>query len=320
MADEHTETGAPEVCRNFRNNGHCRYGDNCRFEHTEGEPIQVPSKPPGQCFKFQESECSKGDRCRFMHGEDDPRFDSEGKRDVSNEVCNNFKRSRCALGDKCLRQHVEPEIKQASDSEPRGEGKARRQRRPRQRGPKMCRNFSEQGECPEGDGCRFKHGADDTRFADDSAPIVERRVKKKKARKPRGECFEFRDNGACERGDECRFRHGENDTRFPADEDDLSGDDGEDSDERKSSRRRRRRRPPTGDSDGQPINPAEKIDEECNNYKQARCRFGDDCRRLHTGDVTPVPIEKIDEICNNFQNGRCRFGDFCRRQHIAASN
>eukprot|EP00462_Mataza_sp_D1_P004006 CAMPEP_0175100202 /NCGR_PEP_ID=MMETSP0086_2-20121207/6944_1 /TAXON_ID=136419 /ORGANISM="Unknown Unknown, Strain D1" /LENGTH=251 /DNA_ID=CAMNT_0016374263 /DNA_START=73 /DNA_END=828 /DNA_ORIENTATION=- len=59
-------------------------------------------------------------------------------------------------------------------------------------------------------------------------------------------------------------------------------------------------------------------DEECNNYQAGRCRFGDNCRRKHVGDVTPIPVEKIDEVCNKFQAGRCRFGDHCRRQHVRA--
>ena len=28
-----------EVCRAYRNNGSCRYGDECKYEHSEGEPI-----------------------------------------------------------------------------------------------------------------------------------------------------------------------------------------------------------------------------------------------------------------------------------------
>ena len=68
-----------EVCRAWRNNGKCRYGDECKFEHSEGEPIAQP--PRGECFNFKEgNECQFGDRCRFLHGENDPRFDAEGKR------------------------------------------------------------------------------------------------------------------------------------------------------------------------------------------------------------------------------------------------
>jgi hypothetical protein len=252
-----------EVCRNFRNNNTCRYGDKCRFNHSEGEPIQVPSKPPGQCFKFQEENgnCSKGDRCRFMHGENDTRFDSEGKRDVSNEICNNHKRGRCTLGDKCLRQHVEVEAKDESEANEGGNRRRQRERKPRQR--------------------------------------------------KSGECFDFRDKGQCEHGDECRFTHGDNDTRFPAAAADEEGD------APRNSARRRRRGGGGGGRDGGSESKENLEEQECNNYKAGRCRFGDSCRRTHVGDVAPVAVEKIDEICNNFQNNRCRFGDFCRRQHIA---
>ena len=42
-----------EVCRAFRNTGRCRFGDECKFAHSEGEPIEVcdptnprPPRPP----------------------------------------------------------------------------------------------------------------------------------------------------------------------------------------------------------------------------------------------------------------------------------
>ena len=52
-----------EVCRAYRNNGKCRYGDECKFEHSEGDAI--PNPPRGKCFNFeQDGECQFGDRCR----------------------------------------------------------------------------------------------------------------------------------------------------------------------------------------------------------------------------------------------------------------
>ena len=77
-----------EVCRKFRNTGSCKFGDACKFEHTEGEPITTwDPKPAEECFKFRDNngECDHGDRCRFMHGSDDSRF-VDGVRDLSQEV------------------------------------------------------------------------------------------------------------------------------------------------------------------------------------------------------------------------------------------
>ena len=52
-----------EICRAYRNNGKCRYGDDCKFEHSEGEPIANP--PRGKCFSFeQDGDCQYGNRCR----------------------------------------------------------------------------------------------------------------------------------------------------------------------------------------------------------------------------------------------------------------
>merc|ERR1712195_331072 len=64
------ESEVKEVCRAFRNTGRCRYGDQCNYEHSEGDAIEPP--PRGQCFNWQQTgQCSYGDRCRFLHGEDD---------------------------------------------------------------------------------------------------------------------------------------------------------------------------------------------------------------------------------------------------------
>lgn len=159
---------AKEVCRAFRNGGRCRYGEECNYEHSEGDPIEPP--PRGQCFNFEQTEeCSYGERCRYLHGEDD-------------------------------------------------------------------------------DGSRF--------------------VKKPKQPRVQGEGAAAGEGGA------------------------------------KKKRRNRRQR----------TTPTEKLDEECNNYQEGRCRYGDECRRQHVGEVEQK-IEKIDEPCNNFAEGRCRFGDMCRRTH-----
>ena len=70
---------AVEICRAFRNKGKCRYGDECKYEHSEGE--EIPNPPRGPCFNWQENgECTFGDRCRFKHGDDDDRFDHERRR------------------------------------------------------------------------------------------------------------------------------------------------------------------------------------------------------------------------------------------------
>ena len=37
-----------ELCRAFRNTGHCRYGEECKFLHEEGKPIAPPNKPVGE--------------------------------------------------------------------------------------------------------------------------------------------------------------------------------------------------------------------------------------------------------------------------------
>jgi len=137
-----------EICRAFRNNGKCRNGDECKFEHSEGDSIEQP--PRGECFNFQQTgECKFGDRCRFTHGPVDERFNEDGSRKKAerapregggegdgekkkrpnrnrnrgegkprekiDEVCNKYQAGECRYGDRCRRQHV-GDIPQAIDS------------------------------------------------------------------------------------------------------------------------------------------------------------------------------------------------------------
>ena len=184
-----------EICRAFRNTGNCRYGENCKFLHEEGPPIAPPNKPVGMCFAFEaDGECQFGDRCRFRHGESDTRFDADGCRDVSQEICRDFRAGRCRLGPECPRQHVD----------------------------------APEGGEPDGEGHRKTEGG--------------------------------------------KKRRGQREVK--------------------------------------------KVDEVCENYLAGRCRYGDQCRRQHVGEIEQH-VEKIDEVCNNFLEGRCRFGDMCRRQHPA---
>jgi len=65
-----------ELCRNFRNTGRCRFGDQCTYSHVPGDPIGVPSKRAvaGDCYNFKESgSCKFGAECRFKHGDHDDR-------------------------------------------------------------------------------------------------------------------------------------------------------------------------------------------------------------------------------------------------------
>ena len=68
-------------------------------------------------------------------------------------------------------------------------GGAVRKRRAAPKKKGICYNFSENGECRFGDGCRFSHGGDDD--AEGASDAV--------AREPAapGLCYQFRDNGSC---------------------------------------------------------------------------------------------------------------------------
>eukprot|EP00750_Incisomonas_marina_P000783 INCI10583.1.p1 GENE.INCI10583.1~~INCI10583.1.p1 ORF type:complete len:211 (-),score=30.98 INCI10583.1:211-843(-) len=169
---------ASEVCRAFRNTGRCRYGESCKYEHSEGDAIEPP--PRGQCFNFeQDGECEYGDRCRYLHGEEDgsrfekkrkprkprgPRKEAGAEEEVDgedrpararkprrkprrkarvpgeklDEDCNNYAAGRCRYGENCSRRHV-------GDVEQHVE-----------KIDEVCNNFLE-GRCQFGDLCRRVH-------------------------------------------------------------------------------------------------------------------------------------------------------------------
>jgi len=161
-----------EICRAFRNTGKCRYGEKCKHEHSEGEPIAEP--PRGQCNKWAESgSCDFGDKCRFLHGPEDdgsrfvkkpraprapraPKAEGEEgaagtkkksgrarkprkSENVSEEICNNWLEGKCRYGADCRRVH-EGEIPQTNIVKI----------------DEICNNFV-QGRCKFGDLCRRKH-------------------------------------------------------------------------------------------------------------------------------------------------------------------
>ena len=201
---------ANEVCRMYRNNGSCRYGEDCKFEHSEGEPIAPGGGgAAGECFAFRdEGSCDRGDACRYTHGENDPRFGANGLRDISREECRNWTRGTCRFGDQCSRMHVGEEGANTGGGRSRGggggggsRGGGGERRQKKERTPGVCFDF-QRGECDRGDECRFSHDPDVVAAA---GPAPERGP-------PRGgeKLDEICNNflaGKCRYGDDCRRIH-----------------------------------------------------------------------------------------------------------------
>jgi hypothetical protein len=194
-----------EVCRSFRNTGNCRFGDDCKFVHSDGEPIQAPQRPRKECFNFRDNgNCDHGDRCRFTHGEADSRFSG----DIADEVCRNFQRGRCKFGDDCRRKHEGPVV--TEDEGDKGGDRARKPRKPRRRAEnngnpdEVCKNFLA-GRCRFGDECRRKHEGTPT-----PAAAGEEKPRRARAAKPVKKLDEACNNfaaGKCRLGDKCRRQH-----------------------------------------------------------------------------------------------------------------
>ena len=217
--------GEREICRGFRNNGTCRFGDKCKFEHSEGEPItDWDPKPAELCHTFREDgNCARGDTCRFKHGDDDPRFDAKGIRDVSDEVCRNFRRGKCVLGESCPRKH-EAAAEQEGEGDKSGRARPRRGGKGRGKGQGRAsgKGGRASGENKTGGGERRRNTN-----ADADKPVEEQICQNYKAGKCRLEncprihegsveqlavakideiCNNYKE-GKCRFGDNCRRRH-----------------------------------------------------------------------------------------------------------------
>jgi len=238
-----------EVCRAFRNKGECRYGNECKYEHSKGDLITVPPrdfKPKGDCHSWEKDKaCKFGDRCRFLHGADD-------KRDTYRPA----RPERKADGAK-------GDAKKEAGKRESGDGPRRRRRRgPRggagggagggggggraaggagehkvvkpaaqydKDGLEICRKH-QQGNCRFGNDCTYSHGVPDPKAKpkDGGAPAAggaggpRRRTRRAPPAGAAGggagggdkdACYDFTEKRNCEYGDECRFRHGAGDKR-----------------------------------------------------------------------------------------------------------
>lgn len=219
--------GEKQVCRMFRNSNpnQCRFGANCKYLHTTGDPIEVPKRDPGkprdECFNWRDkTECKYDSRCRFLHGEADERFDASGKRKGAGRKKRQGRNGKAAA---VPDSEAKQEGKQ-NDTSPTTPTEGRRKnRRPRNRKPKVrqvdadgkevCRNFGKSNECQWKEECKFSHSAAVGPAPETQAVAPKERRQRRKKPKGPGLCYNFSEQAQCDWGDGCRFRHGENDQR-----------------------------------------------------------------------------------------------------------
>jgi len=272
-----------EVCRNFRNTGRCRHKDNCKYEHSEGEPIQMPErviKPRGICHNFSSgAECKFGDKCRFFHGTEQAAAEEAEERKANGGETQQRKprrrrtRSQRSTGaDGATDEVAERVVK------PRG----------------VCHNFQSGAECKFGDGCRFFHGT-----AEDAAHEAEQRQQNGGARKRQPRRRRTRSQRSA-----------------------TGGDDGAGASQPRRRNRSRKTDGGEAKAPRAPKEVQTNADgvEICRNYSKGRCRFGDDCKWAHEGDTQQQEPRrerkpKATGACYKFSEGQCEFGDECRFRH-----
>eukprot|EP01006_Ploeotia_vitrea_P038933 TRINITY_DN66286_c7_g1_i1.p1 TRINITY_DN66286_c7_g1~~TRINITY_DN66286_c7_g1_i1.p1 ORF type:complete len:205 (+),score=109.22 TRINITY_DN66286_c7_g1_i1:59-673(+) len=199
-----------QICFQFRDEGSCKFGSQCRFLHDGEETRGSRTKSTQVCYDLRDKgECAYGDSCRFSH---DLSLASEQKNDsgmssqsaaapapkvsVPNGVtfgdeamkrlsCRQYQENgECEFGLTCRflhgTEHTRGYITKTTE---------------------LCFAHKE-GECEHGDGCKFSH--------DLSLPVVKKvrtRRNRNRNRKKDNICNVWRQSGTCDYGDDCRFEH-----------------------------------------------------------------------------------------------------------------
>jgi len=223
-----------EVCRAFRNTGHCRFDKECKFEHSSGAEITPPPRdftPSGACHNWdKEQKCRFGDRCRFTHGQDDKRTSYRPERKAApegsgagtqtgdkQEVCRNYQsRGRCRFGERCRHLHVDgekkpkakEEKKQAAGAGGDAEGGAgARRKRPRRRGPRGAGAGGQNGAGAGGAAPQAKKERPERAKRDERSDAKVLRDEDKFDADGVELCRNFRNTGECRFGDNCTYSH-----------------------------------------------------------------------------------------------------------------
>jgi hypothetical protein len=231
-----------EVCRTFRNKGECRFGTDCKYEHSKGDAIPVPPrdyKPKGDCHSWaKDKTCRFGDRCRFVHGADDKRETYRPPRAEKKDGAKGDGKPReSAKGEGGRRRRRRGPRGGGGGAGGAAGGAGKGERKTAEKpvaqydkdGVEICRKH-QQGNCRYGQECTYSHGVPDPK-AKPKEPKEAKdggRPRRPRRRGPRREaaggagagaggdkdaCYDFTEKRACEYGDDCRFRHGAGDKR-----------------------------------------------------------------------------------------------------------
>ncbi len=163
------------ICRVHAAGGRCRYGDNCKFEHSvgklDGQNSAVITTPV--CREYSEGKrCPRGDSCRFAHPAD--------------TTLGPFQQASGRRSRKSSTQPDQPPIPAQTMGKAMGS-----------RSVAVCKEFGEGLRCPRGLNCRYAH-------PEDVQPSGQEDVSTSVA-----VCREHADGYRCPRGSNCRFAHPE---------------------------------------------------------------------------------------------------------------
>jgi hypothetical protein len=307
-----------EVCRAFRNTGQCRFAGDCKYVHSEGDPIEPPPRdytPRGECHNYRDNkECRFAERCRFQHGEEDKRatYRPERKKEEgttatgtdgeTQQICRNFqRRGKCRFADKCRHIHVAGDRKEAPKTEKKAPETEKKTAK------KESGKKEQKKDASEGEGKRRRRNRGKKEEKGEKLVLSE---ENKWDAEGVELCRNFRNKGGkCRFGDDCNFSHA------------PGGPIGQPA----GDRPQRESRGGGGGGGG-----AARVPGLCYNFRDdGSCEFGDECRFKH-GDsdnrdfstrrtTRKAPGKRTTGVCYQFQeSGTCDYEGECRFSHDAA--
>ena len=213
-------------CPHFKK-GFCRYGDQCRYEHTSQVPTKVSTEEQDcepRCHASGASDsdptewgfCRYGDQCRYEHSSKVPEQASSEEQnrnlrgraseDSGNapgdwKVCPYFNKGRCRYGDKCrYKHHSEVSVQTSPEEQEHKPGNC-----PTKDSGKasveweVCPHF-QKGFCRYGAECRYEHDPVAPKTESVSSRVEGAVVQEVQV------CPHFA-RGYCKRGNQCGYLH-----------------------------------------------------------------------------------------------------------------
>lgn len=231
------------MCTVFMEQGYCPRGDTCAFAHSAKQLLEAQARDPKYKTALCEAwknmgVCDRGQNCIYAHGQAElrpkgasmpaPSSQYGNMGNMSNMMGNSrYKTSMCVVFAKngycpkeenCQYAHGPHDLRPMGNNAP-GMSPMMRPPMPSNNSnykTALCKNISELGHCPRGDGCIFAHSSAELRMKRPAQGMMPMNMqqggnfmaKRKRDNAKSVLCQNYSTYGECQYGESCTFAHG----------------------------------------------------------------------------------------------------------------